>query len=147
MNTDKKESRMGAALSVLRPLSSAISVNSRNSRQPILPASKYSTVPQVLVKKFRQAQTLREWWFKEIKEGGFLWNYVMREKHGITARFRAIQRRFANWRQPTNTDFQLRAAIPARLYHRLRQEDPHFFEDNENLRSLKRDNPDAFVKL
>lgn len=113
----------------------------------IIPAGKYGSVPQVLIKKFRQAQTLRDWWFREIREGGFLHEYVLREKAEMTNRFRAIGRKLADWRQPTKTDFQLRAAIPARLYHRLKQEDPHFFEDNQNLKNLKRDNPDAFVKL
>lgn len=108
-------------------------------------AGKYSTVPAVLVRKFRQAQSLKDWWFQEIKEGGFLHNYIGIEKHRMTDRFRAVARRMGDWKQPANTDFRLRAAIPARLYHRMKQEDPHFWEDDNNLRALKRDNPDAFI--
>lgn len=113
----------------------------------IAEAGKYAAVPQALVKRHRQAQSLRDWWFQEIKEGGFIHNYIGLEKHRMKDRFRAIARKMGHWRQPTNTDLQLRAAVPARLYHRLKQEDPHFFEDNRNLKNLKRDNPEAFVKL
>lgn len=103
--------------------------------------------PFILVKRLARMQKLKDWWHKEIKDGGFLHQYVRQEKYQMPDRFRAIARKFVDWKQPTKTDFQLRAAIPARLYHRLRNEDPHFFEDNANLKSLKRDNPDVFVKV
>ena len=101
----------------------------------------------ILVKKLARAQSFKDWWFKEIREGGFLHTYVGREKNTMTDRFRAIAAKMGDWKQPAKTDFQLRAALPARLYHRLKQEDPHFFEDDRNLKNLKRDNPDAFVKV
>lgn len=113
--------------------------------------SKFSAVPgkfpHVLIKRLARVQSLRDWWFKEAREGGYLERYIRQEKHQMPERVRAVARTFVDWKQPTKTDFQLRAAIPARLFHRLKAEDPHFFDDNTNLRKLKSDNPELTIKL
>lgn len=90
---------------------------------------------------------LRDWWHRETKDGGLLANYVAREKHQMPRLMRNVARMMASFQQNNKSDFRLIASVPARLYQRLKKEDPDFFSDNQNLRNLRRDNPDAVVKL
>lgn len=90
---------------------------------------------------------MADWYWKEIKEGGFLTEYLHSEKRRMPHMIRKVARIMAGFQQNNKSDFQRVAAIPGRLYHRWKGEDEHFFEDNENLRSLKRDNPDLPVYL
>jgi hypothetical protein len=85
---------------------------------------------------------LRDWIWREFKDGGFLKTYLSREKNQSKDRIRAIGRLMHGFTQNNKSDFQRKADIPAREYHRWKSEDEHFFDDDNNLRSLKRDNPD-----
>ena len=90
---------------------------------------------------------LQEWWWRECREGGFLQEYVRREKGRMPGAIRQVARLMANFKQNNKSDFRLVASVPARLYQRLKAEDPDFFSDNQNLKNLRRDNPDVVVKL
>lgn len=85
--------------------------------------------------------------WRELREGGYLHEYLRREKAMSNHRLRAVARRMNGWRQNTRSDFRLVAAVPAREYHRWKKEDADFWLDDNNLRSFRRDNPDAQVFL
>lgn len=89
-----------------------------------------------------KADCLRDWFWKEIKDGGYLSNYLQREKACTPQSIRRVARLMSGFQQNNKSDFRRLAAIPAKLYHRWKNEDEQFFEDDNNLRSLKRDNPD-----
>lgn len=107
-----------------------------------------SKAPQLFIPTVTGARArvkLGEWYWKEIKEGGFLCEYLAAEKRKTPRMIRRIAQVMDGFQQNNKSDFQRLAAIPARLYHRWKAEDEHFFDDNDNLRSLKRDNPDLPV--
>lgn len=93
----------------------------------------------------RQRLTLRDWYWREIKEGGFLERYLRAEKAKTPAMIRTVARMMSGFEQNNRSDLRRLAAIPARTYHRWKEEDEHFFDDDDNLRSLKRDNPDMAI--
>ena len=104
--------------------------------------------PQILVPTANGRRVmLKDWWFQECKEGGFLHEYIRREKGRMPQMLRNVARVMAGFKQNNKSDFRLIAAVPARLYQRLKAEDKDFFSDNQNLRNLRRDNPDVTVKL
>jgi hypothetical protein len=88
------------------------------------------------------ATVLRDWYWRELKEGGQLYNYLQREKAALPKAMRLAARMMHGFKQNPKSDFQRLAAIPAKLYHRWKTVDEQFFDDDNNLRSLKRDNPD-----
>ena len=90
---------------------------------------------------------LRDWWHRECKEGGFLHEYIRREKGQMPGQIRKVARLMASFQQNNKSDFRLIASVPARLAQRLKAEDPDFFADNQNLKNLRRDNPDVVVRL
>jgi len=99
--------------------------------------------PQVLVPTISGARlSLEAWWHRELKEGGYLDNYLKREKGEIPTMIRKVARIMQGFVPNNKCDIRRLAAIPARLFHRWKSEDRHFFSDDANLRSLKRDNPD-----
>ena len=105
-------------------------------------------VPMIFVPSASSRRVmLMDWWWKEIKEGGFLHTYVQREKAKVPTMLRQVARVMAGFKQNNKSDFRLVASVPARLAHRLKAEDPDFFADNQNLKNLRRDNPDVVVKL
>jgi len=104
--------------------------------------------PMILIPTASGRRTLlKDWWHKECKEGGFLAEYIRREKGMMPQQLRKVARLMAGFKQNSKSDFRLIASVPARLYQRLKQEDPDFFSDNQNLKNLRRDNPDVVVKL
>jgi hypothetical protein len=112
------------------------------------PAAAKTSAPQIFIPTVAARRILlRDWWHKECKEGGFLHEYIRREKGRMPAQIRQVARLMANFKQNPKSDFRLIASVPARLYQRLKAEDPDFFSDNQNLRNLRRDNPDVVVKL
>ena len=113
--------------------------------QSLATAGKYSPIPAVLVRKYHRLQSWRAWLDKELKEGGYLNKYLEREKALTPARYRSLARRLAKFKQNNKSDFRVRAHVPARDFFRWRHTDPHFFDDNANLKSLKRNNPDVLV--
>jgi len=92
-----------------------------------------------------KADALREWFWRELKDGGMLHRYFAREKARTPHAIRQVARLMQGFKQNPKSDFQRKATIPAKLYHRWKNEDEHFFDDDANLRSLKRDNPDLPV--
>ena len=103
--------------------------------------------PAVFVPKREAMVSWPEWFWRELKEGGRLHEYIRREKATSKDRLRAVARRQDRWKQNFKSEHQLLAAIPAREYHRWKAVDPHFWEDDANLRSFRRDNPDAKVYI
>lgn len=105
--------------------------------------------PYLIVPKARRVIALDEWILQESKPGGKLHNYVMREKAQSVARMRrlagSLWRR--DWKQNNKSDFRVLSHVPVREFLRWRQEDPNFWDDDNNLRSFRRDNPDARVYI
>lgn len=86
-----------------------------------------------------------KWWRDELRTGGELAEYLRIEKARTTERYRAVAKKNWDWKQNNRSDIRKVADIPLRDYFRWIKEDPDFFADNKNLRSLKRDNPDVCV--
>lgn len=86
-----------------------------------------------------------EWFDRELREGGFLKEYLRREKAMTERRYRCVRALYQNYRQNARSDWKLLAAVPARDFHRWQKEDPDFWRDDANLRSLRRDNPDTAI--
>lgn len=118
-----------------------VAASQAGTRSPSAPAQ--ILIPTAATRRL----LLRDWWHKETKEGGLINDYVRREKHQMPQLMRNVARVMASFKQNNKSDFRLIASVPARLYQRLKNEDPDFFSDNQNLRNLRRDNPDAVVKL
>ncbi len=74
--------------------------------------------------------------------GGHLHEYLRVEKAMTERRWRRVRALYDRYRQNTRSDWKLLAAIPGRDFHRWQKVDPHFWQDDSNLRSLRRDNPD-----
>lgn len=85
------------------------------------------------------------WYHRELREGGALDDYLRREKAQTPQRYRQLARRMHGFQQNNRSDVQRVADIPLRDYFRWLREDPDFFADNKNLKSLKRDNQDVCV--
>lgn len=90
-------------------------------------------------------QGFMDWWHRELKDGGYLHEYMRREKALTPQRYRDVARRQHGIKHNNKSDIRRRADIPLRDFFRWQREDPHFFEDDKNLKSLKRDNPDVCV--
>ena len=86
-----------------------------------------------------------EFFWREMREGGRLHRYLQRERHTSVKRLRRVARHMQNFRQNNKSDLRLLAAVPAREFFRWKQEDPDFWADDKNLKSLRRDNPDVCV--
>lgn len=115
-----------AALADLSPTSAAFNIIARKAKE---------TKPVDFLK----------WWRDELRTGGELYEYIRREKAQTTARYRAVAKKNHGWKQNNKSDIRKLADIPIRDYFRWLREDPDFFADNKNLKSLKRDNPDVCV--
>lgn len=123
----------------------------------IIQAGKYTPVPtqrantptlspfQILVRKARKRQSSLEWMHQELKEGRFLHRYTTRERGMAETRWRNVKRQVYGRKQNNKSEFRAVAHIPLRDFFRWRAVDPHFWEDDSNLRSLKRDIPDAAI--
>jgi len=108
-------------------------------------ASSKPAAPAFFMPKREQMISRPEWFWRELKEGGVLHQYLARERAQTERRYRKVARQMDGWKQNNRSDWRLLAAVPARDFHRWRGEDPHFWEDDKNLKSLRRDNPDAAV--
>ncbi|MBK8001725.1 MAG: hypothetical protein IPK15_24230 [Verrucomicrobia bacterium] len=87
----------------------------------------------------------RDWWWRELKDGGELNTYLRREKAQTAARYRAVARANHGKKPNYKSELHRRADIPLRDYFRWLAVDPDFWKDDKNLKSLKRDNPDVCV--
>jgi hypothetical protein len=92
----------------------------------------------------RHARTRNEpisaWFERELRTGGLLEEYLRREKWQTEERLRRVARRVQHMKPNPKSDVQLVAKVPARDYHRWRGVDKDFWRDNNNLKSLRRDN-------
>jgi hypothetical protein len=102
---------------------------------------------QIIARKAKETKPadFLQWWRDELRTGGELCEYIRREKAQTASRYRAVARKNDGWKQNNKSDIRKVADIPIRDYFRWLKEDPDFFADNKNLRSLKRDNPDVCV--
>ena len=98
--------------------------------------------PHLLISKLHRQERMRDYLFRALKEEGELFQYLRREKLRTRERQRAVARQMDGFQQNRKSDFKLLAAVPAREFFRWKGQDPHFWDDNKNLKSLKRDNPD-----
>lgn len=92
---------------------------------------------------------MKDWVVSELREGRLLNEYLRREKAQMDALLRQTARTAHTLAANPKSDFKFLGAIPARLYHRWRNQDKDFWRDDANLRSLRRDNPDlaACIKI
>ena len=97
------------------------------------------------LERMNRALTAREWVEREFREGGYLRRYLHHEVHQMPHLLRQVARRQDGFRQNNRSEYRRLATLPARLYMRLKAMDPHFFEDDKNLKSLRRDNADVCV--
>lgn len=106
-------------------------------------ASPRLSAPAILIPKHRGAgASLPEWFDRELRSGGMLHEYLRVEKAMTERRWRRIKAHYSGHRPNARSDWKLLAAVPARDFHRWKREDPDFWRDDANLRSLRRDNPD-----
>lgn len=110
-------------------------------------AGKYSTIPNILVKRHQDKLKLQDWFHRELKEGNSMHEYLRVVRAQSDQRFRALAKARHGWQQDNKSGMRLIAQIPLQDYANHKYSDPHFFRDNGNLKSLKRDTPDALVYL
>ncbi len=103
------------------------------------------TAPALFIPKPGQMVSLPEYFWRELREGGVLHKYLGRERADTARRYRRVARAMDGFKQNNRSEWRLLAAVPARDFHRWRGEDPNFWEDDSNLKSLRRDNPDAQI--
>lgn len=99
----------------------------------------------IFVPKIGREIPFAEWYWRELREGGALDWYLRTEIGESRRRMRAVAQQQHGFEQNRKSDFRLLAAVPAREFFRWKNVDPDFWADDKNLRSFKRDNPDACV--
>lgn len=95
---------------------------------------------QVLVPKFKLNHNAEAILNRALREGGFYHEYLRREKALSEQRLREVARRKAGVRPNPKSELRLLAQVPAREFIRWKKVDKHFWMDDNNLRSLRRDN-------
>ena len=108
----------------------------------IIQVSKYASLPQLLMNKHRKMPSIREWVHMEIKPGGYLDRYYEFKKRQTAAALRAVAIRTRTFKQNNDVDARVIAHVPLTTYMMMRRMDPYFWQDNKNIKSLKRDEPD-----
>ena len=88
-----------------------------------------------------------DYFWKELREGGYLHSYLARERARTRERYRKVARATAGFQQNNKSDMRVVAHLPLRDFLRWKRTDPDFFKDNKNLKSLKRTNSDHEVKV
>lgn len=110
-------------------------------------AGKYSTIPNILVKQHQISLKLQDLFHRELKEGNSMHEYLRVIRAQTAQRFRALAQARHGRQQNNKSELRLIAEIPLQDYWNWKQKDPNFARDNGNLKSLKRDNPDALVYI
>lgn len=105
------------------------------------------TAPHLFVPKAGAMVGLEEYFWRELREGGVLHEYLRREKGRTRERYRQVARATRDFKQNNKSDMRVKAQIPLRDFMRWRRIDPDFWRDDKNLRSLKRDNEDCGVRV
>lgn len=101
--------------------------------------------PTILVPTKPANQSLEDWMYRELREGGRLHEYLRAERALTERRWRRVRASMEGWKNNPRSDWKLLAAVPRRDFHRWQQTDPDFWRDDANLRSLRRDNPDVAI--
>jgi len=83
---------------------------------------------------------------RHLREGGMIQRALDWERRTSAARFRSVAIARRDHQHNPKSDMRLVASIPAPEFFRARQVDPHFWEDRQNLKNYKRDNPDAVIR-
>lgn len=99
----------------------------------------------MLISKLARQERMRDYLHRALKEDGELFQYLRREKLQSAQRHRTVARQMDGFQQNNKSDWRLLAAVPAREFFRWKEQDPHFWDDNKNLKSYRRDNPDARI--
>lgn len=111
----------------------------------VVPVAKYASVPHILIKRARQREQWQDWIKDAWRDEGLFRRYLRMEKHTTEQRVRQVGRQMEGWQQNNKSELRLRAAVPMREFMRWKAKDKHFWEDDSNLRSLKRDNPNMHI--
>lgn len=88
---------------------------------------------------------IRDSLYRELREGTLIKKYLAMEKQTTVKRIRATGRAMEGFKQNNKSEFRLLSCVPAREFFRWKKVDPHFWDDDKNLKSLKRDNPEMQI--
>lgn len=69
--------------------------------------------------------------------------YIAAEKAKYRRQAQKIFQRHKNRERRKGSEFDLEAVIPARTFFRWMQTDPHFWEDDANVKKFIKDNPEV----
>ncbi len=94
-----------------------------------------------MAKRTPKGEDIRSFMEREFRHGGLLREYLRREQALADKRRQAVAQRAHTLRPNAKSDWKLLAHVDARDFQRWKQKDRHFWMDDANLRSLKRDNP------
>lgn len=117
----------------------------RQATQPAVPAPAPERAPAFIRPQPHKFLSLPEWFWTELRDGGLLQRYIASEKRSMERHVRRTAIACRNFSQNNRSEFRRVASIPARLFFRWRGEDPDFWADKKNLKSLKRDNPELAI--
>jgi hypothetical protein len=138
-----KYSNVRAAASAPAPRPGAV----QGPRSKVQGPKSQGQSPAIFVPRLGKQIPLEQWYWKELREGGMLRRYLQAEKALSVRRQRAVAKKMHGFQQNNKSDWRLKAAVPAREFFRWQAEDPDFWSDDNNLRSLKRDNPDMVIHV
>jgi hypothetical protein len=116
----------------------------RSRGAPSIPTSG-RRAPNIFVPKRGALVGSTEWFWKELREGGKLRRYLDREKSRADSRLRRVARQTHTFQQNPRADVEVAAHVPLLDYLRWQKVDPHFWDDRANLKSFRRDNPEARI--
>lgn len=119
-------------------------VRAPNRRRTALLRSKF---PNVFIPAFGALMGWKDFATREMRSGGLIDQMLDYERRTSAARFRAVAKARKDYQHNPRSDTRLVASIPVNEFFRARQVDPHFWEDRQNLKNYKRDNPDAFIRI
>lgn len=95
-------------------------------------------MPDILIPKFKGG--VPRWFERQCRTGGLIHQVLEHERHTQEQAIRRAARDHGSKRPNAKSDFKLVAQVPARLFQRWKKVDKHFWMDDNNLRSLRRDN-------
>jgi hypothetical protein len=79
---------------------------------------------------------------RRLRDPEFHKRYVEYEKIENRKQARRIFQKYKNRKQKKSSELWMEAVVPARLFYRWKQVDPHFWEDDNNVKRIIKDNPE-----